>query len=178
MMQKIMVIGSSGAGKSTLARQLGEILNIPVIHLDTFYWRPGWVRPSQDEWRQQQAQLLQGDSWIVDGEYINSLDIRIVAADTIILLEFPRMLCLYRSLKRYLQFFGKARIDRAEGCSERIDAGHLWWIVWQYPTSGRHRAMQKIQEMNAAHKLIVLRSPREVKRFVRALQSRTEAASA
>jgi adenylate kinase family enzyme len=49
MMQKIMIIGPSGSGKSTLARQLGEILNIPVIYLDIYYWRPGWVRPSQAE---------------------------------------------------------------------------------------------------------------------------------
>lgn len=177
-MQKIMIIGPSGAGKSTLARQLGEVLNLPVIHLDTFFWQPGWVRPLHDEWRTQQEQLLQGDSWIVDGEFTNTLEIRLAAADTIIMLDFPRILCLYRVFKRRFLFAGKTRPDMAQGCPEHIDQEFIWWIVWQYPTIGRRRTMQKIQEMNSAHKLIILRTPREVKRFVRGLQSQTEAASA
>ncbi|MGL5065963.1 MAG: hypothetical protein ACRC62_38835 [Microcoleus sp.] len=32
-MKKILVIGCGGAGKSTLSRQLGNILNLEVIHL-------------------------------------------------------------------------------------------------------------------------------------------------
>ena len=47
-MKKTAIIGSCGAGKSTLARQLGEILDIKVIHLDSFYWKPGWVATPKD----------------------------------------------------------------------------------------------------------------------------------
>ena len=35
--RRILVVGSSGAGKSTLARQLGQALGLPVIHLDQLY---------------------------------------------------------------------------------------------------------------------------------------------
>lgn len=38
-MKKIIIIGSGGAGKSTLAKQLGEKLELPVIHLDALFWR-------------------------------------------------------------------------------------------------------------------------------------------
>lgn len=44
-MERILVLGPCGAGKSTLAAQLGKRLDLPVIHLDSEYWRPGWVEP-------------------------------------------------------------------------------------------------------------------------------------
>jgi adenylate kinase family enzyme len=51
-MKKILIIGSGGAGKSTLSRQLGNILNLEVIHLDSLYWHPGWVETPKPEWGQ------------------------------------------------------------------------------------------------------------------------------
>lgn len=50
-MQRIAIVGCGGSGKSTLARQLSAILGIEVIHLDAFYWQPGWVEPPKEEWR-------------------------------------------------------------------------------------------------------------------------------
>gem|GEM_PF-6797859 len=41
-MQKVAIIGSYGAGKSISARSLGNKLDLPVIHLDAYYWQPGW----------------------------------------------------------------------------------------------------------------------------------------
>ena len=48
------------------------------------------------------------------------MDLRFGACDTIIFLNFPRLICLYRVLKRYLQFKGKTRPDLAQGCPEQI----------------------------------------------------------
>ena len=48
-MERIVIIGCGGAGKSTLARQLGKKLNIPVVHLDKLWWKPGWVESSREE---------------------------------------------------------------------------------------------------------------------------------
>ena len=68
-MTKIAIIGSGGSGKSVLARQLGDVLNIEVIHLDAVHWRPGWVEPPDDEWRETVESLVTGESWIIDGNY-------------------------------------------------------------------------------------------------------------
>ncbi len=57
-MRRIVVVGSSGAGKTTFSRALGRRLDIPVICLDQHYWRPGWQRPPRQQWRQDQAALL------------------------------------------------------------------------------------------------------------------------
>jgi cytidylate kinase len=36
-MQKVAIIGSPGAGKSTFSQQLGDILGLEAIHLDSLY---------------------------------------------------------------------------------------------------------------------------------------------
>ncbi len=48
-MKRLAIVGCAGAGKSTLARLLGQILGLPVFHLDALFWRPGWVETPLDE---------------------------------------------------------------------------------------------------------------------------------
>jgi len=95
-MTKIAVIGSPGAGKSTLARQLGQVLGSEVFHLDAFYWKPGWVETPKEEWVEIQKKLVTKDSWIIDGNYGSTIEIRLQAAEVIIFLDLPRSVCLWR----------------------------------------------------------------------------------
>src|SRR6266436_5243884 len=101
-MKRVLIIGSGGAGKSTFARRLNNILNLGLIHLDTLYWNPGWVETPKPEWRAIVEGLLGKDSWIIDGNYSGTLDIRIAACDTIIFLDIGRATCAWRILKRLL----------------------------------------------------------------------------
>jgi len=71
-MNRIAVIGCSGSGKSTLSRQLGERLNIPVIHLDRVFWQPGWVEPPRDEFAASVCSAVAGERWILDGNFGNT----------------------------------------------------------------------------------------------------------
>ncbi len=89
-MKKIMLIGSGGSGKSTLARQLGNILNIQVYHLDAIFWKPNWEGVSKEEQISIQTDLVKKDEWLIDGNYGGTLDIRMDAADTIIFLDINR----------------------------------------------------------------------------------------
>ncbi len=70
-MQRLVIIGNSGSGKSYLARQLGERLSLPPIHLDHWFWEPGGFthkRP-QEAVFQQIATAKQAERWIVEGVY-------------------------------------------------------------------------------------------------------------
>ena len=46
---RILLIGSPGTGKSTVAKFLGEKLNLEVIHLDKYFWKPDWEMRSRYE---------------------------------------------------------------------------------------------------------------------------------
>ena len=171
-MKRIAVIGSGGAGKSTLARKLGGILGLPVIHLDALYWKPGWVAPPWEEWREIVAGVVGGNSWIIDGNYSGSLDIRLPAADTVVFMDYPRWRCFWNILKRTVRHLGRSRPDMAPGCRERIDLEFLRWI-WLFPLDTRPRILARIGEYTAGKPVIVLRNPAEVRRFVVSLRETT-----
>src|SRR4051795_3108849 len=120
-MKKIVLIGSGGSGKSTLARKLGEKLKINVLHLDSLFWKPGWVETPREEWIDTQQYFLKKECWIMDGNYGGTMDIRLNAADTIIFLDIPRTICVFRAFKRMLQYRNKTRPDMGEGCEERFN---------------------------------------------------------
>jgi adenylate kinase family enzyme len=127
--RRILLIGPGGAGKSTLARCIAETLDLPLIPLDTLYWRPGWVKTPDAQWRQIVEDLLRGEAWVMDGNIGGTLDARLAACDTTILLDLPPLLCLWRVLKRRWWFRGRARPDMTEGCEEKIDAEFLHWVL-------------------------------------------------
>lgn len=164
VMKKVLIIGCGGAGKSTLARRLGAQLEIPVIHLDREFWRAGWHTTPGDEWIERVRDLLRGDSWILDGNFHNSLPIRLAEADTVIYLDFPRHICLWRLLKRRIQYRNSNRPDMTEGCSERLNLSFLRW-VWNFKREVDPK-MRKILDANGAGKKIVtLKNSKQVERF-------------
>jgi adenylate kinase family enzyme len=172
-MQRIAVIGCGGSGKSTLACQLGAILGIEVIHLDTLYWRPGWVEPPKDEWRRRVEELVRRETWILDGNYGGTLEIRLAAADTILFLDLPRTVCLWRAIRRRFQYHGKPRVDRAPGCAEQIDWPFLKWI-WDFQSSRRPAMLERLERYAEGRKIIILRSSAEVRRFLDEVTLRSE----
>lgn len=169
--QKIILIGSGGAGKSTLARALGEVLRLPVHHLDALFWSAGWVAAAKGDWIATQEKLCAGERWILDGNFDRTLDLRLAAADTIVYLDFPRLLCLYRAVKRTFTYRGRTRPDMASGCPERLDADFLKWI-WNYPVRSRPGVLEKLERLRGQKEIVHLRSPREVDAFL-ASASRT-----
>lgn len=163
-MKRVAIIGSGGAGKSTLARALSERTGLPVVHLDRLYWRPGWVATPHEAWAEQQRDLLTQEAWIIDGNYGSTLDGRLRAADTVVFLDTPRLVCLWRALKRRLRYTGRSRPDMREGCPERLTGEFLRWI-WEYPKRQRPNILQKLARLE--HQQVVrLRSRREVEAFL------------
>ena len=160
-MQRVAVIGCCGAGKSTLARNLGDRLNLPVIHLDTYYWQPGWQATDGDRWLEIQQELIAEESWIVDGNYGSTLDLRLAAADTVIWLDFGRCLCLWRVIKRYIRYPGKTRPDMATKCPERLNWEFMQY-VWNFSKLHRFEIIEKLAKYQEDKQIIVLQHPRQV----------------
>jgi adenylate kinase family enzyme len=167
-MKRVLVVGSGGAGKSRLAAALGAKLDLPVVHLDTLYWRPGWVATPEDQWRAVQVELTAAESWIIDGNHASSLDVRLPSADAVIMLDLNRYRCLARALRRSIVYRWSPRASRAEGCREHLSADFLKWI-WTFPREGRPLLLGAISTYAAQAEFIRLRSPREVRRFLSSL---------
>lgn len=145
-MDRIVIIGSPGAGKSTFARRLGDILGIKVYHLDRYFWKSGWHEETRDSRIEIQKRLIQNECWIIEGTYLSSSDERLHAADTIIFLDMPRLLCLFRVLKRRIEYNKKQRPDLAEGCPEKIRFPYLLKVL-VFPERGRKLFFQKKKEI-------------------------------
>jgi adenylate kinase family enzyme len=165
VMRKVLVIGSGGAGKSTFAAKLSRRTGLPLIHLDSLYWRPGWIETSAAEWDQTIEHLLGRDTWIMDGNYGRTLERRLAACDTVIFLDLPRLLCLQRIIRRRLQFHGRSRPDMREGCPERLSWEYIQW-VWAYPERHRPGILARLAALEPEKQIVVLRSTGEVERFL------------
>jgi adenylate kinase family enzyme len=168
-MDRILVLGSGGAGKSTFAKQLGELLSIKVDHLDRHYWKPGWVKPSNDEWVATVANLIGREKWIIDGNFGGTLDQRIARCDTLIFLDMPRLLCLWRIVKRRLTYLRAPRPDMAEGCEEKLDLEFVSW-VWNYSKRTRPRILRLMHHNAEQKRMVRLTSDSEVRQFLNALR--------
>ena len=115
-MKRVAVIGPTGAGKSRLAAQLGEKLDVRVLHLDTLFWKPGWVRTPHEEYVATQRRELAEESWIVEAQYDDMLPDWIDAADTIVFRDVSPLQCFWRVSRR--------RLDAQPPC--RMCMSRLW----------------------------------------------------
>lgn len=147
---RILIIGCAGSGKTTVANKLATKLNLPVVHLDTHYWLSHWRPINADVWYQQINKLCKEPKWIMDGNYTNSLPERMLYANTIVYLDAPRWLCLWRVFKRRFQFIkNRFRSDIPEGCKDRINYRFYKWI-WDYPKRSKPETLAHLSQFNGA----------------------------
>jgi adenylate kinase family enzyme len=148
-MRRVVILGRGGAGKSTLAARLGARLDLPVIELDKHFWAPDLTPTPNDQWRKTQDRLIGGERWIIDGDLgpYDILDVRLRAADTVVVLDFPLWRCAWRALRR---------------SRENLD-------FWRWLVLYRRRSLPAVMAAiaaNAGHaRLHVLHDPHEVERF-------------
>ena len=145
---KISIIGYSGSGKSTLAAHLGELYGLPVLHLDSVQFLPGWQdRPREERERMVAAFLDEHEEsgWVIDGTYSSLLpERRFDRSDRIIFLNFSRITCLFRVWRRYRTYRGRVRFSAAEGCPEKLDRAFVLWVLRDGRTPERRQKYRDI----------------------------------
>jgi len=176
--RRIIVTGLAGSGKSTLSVALAARTGVPLVHLDLHFWKPGWVAPSGAEWRQKQRDVLGGDAWIADGNYHETLDLRLERADTVLFLDLPWWRCSFRALLRGFRMWG----ELPEGCDYTRwrrwrDEWSLAVRIWRENRS-QPEIERKIISQHGSHvALHVLSSSREVRELLAAVDANPSAAS-
>lgn len=172
MILRIVVIGYSGSGKSTLADALGKQYKIPVLHLDSVHFLPGWQEREDTEKRQIVAGFMrENNDWVIDGNYRRlHYGERTEQADMIVELLFNRFVCLRRVWKRYRKYKGKTRPDMGEGCLEKLDWEFVTWVLRDGRTKNKKRHYKAVCE-RYPDKTVVLKNQRDVNKFLRELQN-------
>jgi adenylate kinase family enzyme len=149
-MKRVVILGRGASGKSTLARRLGNVTGLPVVEADKIFWQPGLVPTTREQWVIIQKMIVAEDRWIIDGDLgrYDSVEVRLRAADTIILLDFSLLRCGLQAIRR---------------SPERSD-------FWSWLVAYRYRSLPILREeisrfaQNAV--LHVFRAPSAVDRFI------------
>ena len=166
--RRVLVTGMAGSGKSTFSRALSAKTGLPLIHLDLHYWKPGWVKPSEHEWREKQRILLAGEAWIADGNYHETLDLRLERAETVVVLDTRWWICAGRAFVRGLR---KPGGEMPKGCEDsrtrRLrDEWRIVGVVCRNRRSEPERERAIITQHGSHAALHVLGSRRAAKEFL------------
>ena len=99
-MQRVVVFGTTGSGKSWLAERLAKRHGLRLIELDQLYWGRDWQPAPLELFRHRVEREIRDGDWIVVGNYGQVRDLVWRAADTLIWLDLPLPLVMWRLLRR------------------------------------------------------------------------------
>ncbi|MFG2042136.1 topology modulation protein [Dactylosporangium sp. NPDC048998] len=119
-------VGAGGAGKTVLANQLGALLGLPVTHLDALRYRQDWTVVPEAAFVAAQHAVVATGRWIIDGNSTASMPVRFAAADKIIILDLPPLVCLWGIVRRRLRYHGGRHPD---GVHDRITVAFLRYVL-------------------------------------------------
>ena len=77
---RALVVGSPGVGKSTFARKLRNRCGLPLVYLDMIWHQPDGTNVTHEEFDAQLDIELARERWIIDGNYLRTLERRLARA--------------------------------------------------------------------------------------------------
>ena len=165
-MERVMIIGCGGSGTRTLARALGKDRGIPVVHLDQIWWSPGnWQHLEREEFDSRLMKIIEEPLWIIDGNFNRTITVRLERADTVIYLDYNRIICLLHWMKRVIQNWGHARDDMAPGCTEWFDPEFASWI-WSFNRTHRKEYYELLRNQHGKA-VYIFKNPRQTAKFLK-----------
>ena len=107
---------------------------------------------------------LEKPRWILDGNFNRTIEARLEVCDTVIYLDYPRLVCIKNWLGRVIKNWGRHRPDMTEGCNEWFDPEFVKWI-WNFNKNNRARYYALLN--NAGDKkVVILKSRRQAQKFL------------
>lgn len=159
-LERIAIIGLPGSGKSTFAAKLGNILNLPVHHLDKHMF-DGDKKRDKQEFLAVKINLVTEESWIIEGCSFSTLEMRFARANTVIYFHLPRLLCIWRLCKRLFTF---DKIIADTGCLKGIN-----WTIVEYIWNFDRDKRQSIEELRKRYpnvEFLIFRHPNDPDKYL------------
>jgi adenylate kinase family enzyme len=163
-MERVCVLGPPGAGKSTFALALARCTRLPVHHLDRMFWTRGWVEASAAEFRVKVEAIVAEPRWIIEGNYLRTLPLRLARAERLYLLDYPPRIYRWRVLKRVVCGYGRTRADMAPRCPEKWDLEFAMY-VWRFHRDYRLQLLAMVESSGLP--VVRFAQPREAAAYLR-----------
>ncbi len=161
---RILVVGCPGAGKSTFARRLCDRLDLPIVYLDMNWHKPDGTHVTHGEFdRRLDAELVR-DRWVIDGNYLRTLERRLARADTVFLFDLPVATCLAGAAAR----IGHPREDLPWVESE-LDPEFADYIR-RFPVEQRPQLLRTLDARSKGCRLVTFRSHAEADGYLERLR--------
>ena len=167
---RIIILGCPGSGKSTLAGELHRRSGLPLYHLDRLWWNADRTHISREEFDSRLQTMLQGEKWIIDGDYSRTYEPRFAACDTVIFLDYDTEACMAGIMARV----GQDRPDMP-WTERRLDPG-LVALVRSYRAENRPKVYSLIEKY-PGRRLLVFQSRAETDAWLAGLPQGSERAA-
>jgi adenylate kinase family enzyme len=144
---RICIIGPSGSGKSTLAAAIGRARGLPVVHLDQYWHLPGthWVERGAEEFAALHASAIDGERWVIEGNYSRWLPQRLERATGLIALESTTAATVIRYFRRTLG--RRERVGGLEGTRDRLSLAMLRYLLG--PSRRNRRRYRRLHDKSS-----------------------------
>lgn len=160
-MKRVIIIGCPGSGKSTFARKLQSVTGLPLHHLDLIYWKSDRTIVPREEFLEKLHQIMAQEQWIIDGNYVSTMEMRMQACDTVVFLDYPPELCLAGAQERK----GKARPDLPWVESNDLDDSEFMEYIRKFHELNRPTILSLLEKYSDK-KIIIFHSREDAEIFL------------
>lgn len=139
--KRIIVVGCPGAGKSTFSRKLHQATKIELFHLDALYWKSNTSHITRPTLIRKQKKIFKRDSFIIDGNFKSTLELRLAQADLVFFFDLPVEDCIYGATHR--------KGNRPELPFELPDDEELVEFIKRFNTDVRPKMLELFEKYNS-----------------------------
>ena len=171
--QRILILGRTGSGKTTLARELAAAIDVPHVELDALYFGPGFSTVPLPVLRERTTAAIAGERWVTDGNKSAVRDLVWPRADTIVWLDYPVAVSLWRLGKRALWRTSVLTTEASQpgekaGLPRQLLSGAKGVLTALRSHRGQRRAYPTMfaEPQNQHLAVVRLRSPRATRRWL------------
>lgn len=178
-MKFINIIGTTGSGKSTFARQLAQKQQLQYIELDNLLWLDDWQESTNEVLflKLKIAMKNAASGWVIDGLYTRTIPIMMEKVDTVIWLDYPFHINLYRLTKRtFGRVISQKKLwedsNNRENFKLMLSKESIFiWLIKSYPKN-RKKYLALMQNPDYQHiHFIRLTSPQQAARFLKQMKA-------